>query len=188
MSNESTTTPATPAKAAYSLADKGGSLLQILRDGVAVANYDTETKVVAVDADMVRYRAVIVRWLASQNIEVAASMIAGIDRAAPGETDRTAVFPLPVAGTTANPAVEPGIQAPPASAPVQQPASPPANIAPVAPAAGARPSVTVRASHATGGTPFAPHKHPKYPDGPDLDPQFGERTPAFVEWLAGRKG
>ena len=33
-------------------------------------------------------------------------------------------------------------------------------------------------------TPFAPRKHPKYPDGPDLDPALGEKTPAFVEWLA----
>ena len=31
---------------------------------------------------------------------------------------------------------------------------------------------------------FAWVKHPDYPDGPDLDPQFGDKTPAFVEWLA----
>jgi hypothetical protein len=30
---------------------------------------------------------------------------------------------------------------------------------------------------------FAPHKHPDYPDGPDLDPMLGARTPAFVAWL-----
>lgn len=30
---------------------------------------------------------------------------------------------------------------------------------------------------------FAPYKHPKHPDGPDLDPRFGDKTPAFVAWL-----
>jgi len=30
---------------------------------------------------------------------------------------------------------------------------------------------------------FAPHKHPDYPDGPDLDPRYGDRTPEFATWL-----
>jgi hypothetical protein len=33
-------------------------------------------------------------------------------------------------------------------------------------------------------TAFVPHKHPDYPDGPDLDPMLGARTPAFVEFLS----
>ena len=38
-----------------------------------------------------------------------------------------------------------------------------------------------------GPAHFAWVKHPDYPDGPDLDPQFGDRTPEFVEWLAKRQ-
>ncbi|EIP99336.1 hypothetical protein OpiT1DRAFT_03850 [Opitutaceae bacterium TAV1] len=161
MSNEN---PTTPARAVYDIDGNG----QILRDGVNVGYYTPATKVVTVNADAAKYRPAIMRWLASEKIEVASSVIA------------ESTSPLAVVGTTANPAIEPGIPTPPASAPVQQPASPPANIAPAASAAGARPPSMDRK--------FAPYKHPKYPDGPDLDPRFGARTPAFVTWLAQKQG
>ena len=67
----------------------------------------------------------------------------------------------------------------PAPAPVEAetPAEAPAPeaCAPVAPASRIPPP---------SSADFAPHKHPLHPDGPDLDPMLGERTPAFVEYLA----
>jgi hypothetical protein len=51
------------------------------------------------------------------------------------------------------------------------------------------PAVPVQATQSAPvvrGGRFVSHKHPKYPDGPDLDPVLGAKTPAFVEWLDGR--
>lgn len=36
-------------------------------------------------------------------------------------------------------------------------------------------------------TAYAPHKHPDHPDGPDLDPDLGTKTPAFVAYLSNLK-
>lgn len=172
MSNENTNTP---EKVGYTIND-GGDIKQVLRNGVVVASYTVATKVVAVDADAASYRPVILRFLKKEGYEVGSSEVEGQpSQAAPVVKESLTVEPIV---SDPSPVTPP----PPVSQDEQVAAE-----TPVQATAPVTSEEVVTESDAYKAGTYAPHKHPKYPDGPDLDPHFGEKTPAFVEWLANRK-